>query len=106
MIGVVAHLLTLLGLHSIQHVDNFAVRSDPTCSGAIRAFGMASGCRLLDSGPVDAVVIWRSLGIRVRLATFGAIPEGETADAGDGARVTNRGQRLRPRLCARRARGG
>lgn len=49
---------------------------DPTYRGAIRAFGRASACRLV-SGPTHVQARWGTLGLRVELVTFGAMPAGE-----------------------------
>ncbi len=61
-----------------QRVGTFDVRRDPTYRGAISAFGDASECRLVQRSPDAALATWRSLGIRIRLATLGSIPEGES----------------------------
>ena len=80
---------------SFQHIGSFRIDRDPTYRGAIRAFGAASSCRLvpLEDG---AIVTWRELGIRMRIATLAAIPAGRnacTAPAAlkiDNVRVTGR----------------
>jgi hypothetical protein len=63
---------------SFQQVGQFRIDADPTYRGAIRAFGTASSCKLavIDSG---AIVRWGDLGLRIRIATLGAIPAGKTA---------------------------
>ena len=61
-----------------QRIGDFRVGRDPTYRGAIAAFGKASSCRLLGGSPSSAEAIWRGLGIRVRLATLGGMPAGET----------------------------
>jgi hypothetical protein len=63
---------------SFQQVGQFRIDADPTYRGAVRAFGPASTCKLatIDSG---AIVRWGDLGLRIRIATLGAIPAGKTA---------------------------
>lgn len=79
---------------SFQQVGRFRIDADPTYRGAIRAFGPASSCKLatIDSG---AIARWADLGLRIRIATLGAIPAGKTpctAPAGlkvDNVRITS-----------------
>jgi hypothetical protein len=47
-----------------------------TYQDAIQAFGKPSSCELVGN-PTDARAIWRSLGIRLKLATLGALPKGK-----------------------------
>jgi len=63
---------------SFQQIGRFRIDADPTYRGAIHAFGPASSCKLavIDSG---AIVRWADLGLRIRIATLGVIPAGETA---------------------------
>jgi hypothetical protein len=49
-----------------------------TYADAIRVFGKPSSCELVGN-PLDARAIWRSLGIRLKLATLGGLPKGTTA---------------------------
>jgi hypothetical protein len=62
---------------SFQQVGRFRIDADPTYRGAIRAFGPASSCKLaaIESG---AIVRWADLGLRIRIATLGAIVAGKT----------------------------
>ncbi|MDP8910989.1 MAG: hypothetical protein M3M94_02845 [Actinomycetota bacterium] len=69
-----------------QRVGDFWVRRDPTYRGALAAFGRASACRLVARSTRVADAVWRTLGVRVRLATLGALGAGETA-CSDPARV-------------------
>lgn len=62
---------------NFQQVGTFRVRRDPTYRGAIRAFGEASGCRLV-SGPSFVEATWRPIGLTMLLVTFGGMPPGET----------------------------
>ena len=63
---------------NFQRVGGFLVRSDPTYRGAIQAFGNASSCRLVRGSPANAIALWRSIGVRISLVTYGGMPEGET----------------------------
>ena len=52
-----------------------------TYEDTIHAFGKPSSCRPLFGSPTDAQAEWRSLGLRMRLATLGGLPNGNTACA-------------------------
>lgn len=62
----------------------FSPRSllSPSYAGAIKAYGLDDGCNLLSyergGEPQDSLgqVTWRSLGVRIRVATLGALPDG------------------------------
>ena len=49
-----------------------------TYADALRVFGKPSSCDLLGN-PLDSRAIWRSLGIRLKLATLGGLPPGKDA---------------------------
>ena len=61
---------------TMQHVGSLRLEQDPHASAARTAFGEPSSCRRirLEDG---AIVHWRSLGVRIILATLGAIPAGQ-----------------------------
>jgi hypothetical protein len=53
-----------------QRLGDFRVRRNPTYQGAINAFGEADQCTLVAGGAVG-VAVWRSLGFRINVTTFG-----------------------------------
>ena len=63
---------------TIQHVGPLQLERDPHAAAARAAFGEPSSCRSirLEDG---AIVRWRALGVRIILATLGAIPAGKTS---------------------------
>jgi hypothetical protein len=65
-----------LGTLELRDLDHAVTYED-----AIHAFGKPSSCRPLFGSPTDAGAEWRSLGVRLRLATLGGLPNGKTACA-------------------------
>jgi hypothetical protein len=61
-----------------QRLGDYWVSDDATYSGAISALGNASSCHLVAHLSSSAVATWALLGVQMRLATFGGVPDGET----------------------------
>jgi hypothetical protein len=71
-----------------QHVAGLRLEESPTLGAAAAAFGDPSSCRRirLEDG---AVVRWNALGVRILLATLGAIPGGASPCAYDRMPIDN-----------------
>lgn len=63
---------------SFQRLGAFWISDDPTYAGAISALGKASACHLIGGNPDLATAIWRQLGVRMTLVTYGGLPRGKT----------------------------
>jgi hypothetical protein len=63
---------------SFQRLGDYWISDDATYAGAIRALGSADACHLVGRDPAHVVAVWRSLGVRIDLRTYGFVPPGKT----------------------------
>jgi hypothetical protein len=61
-----------------QRLGDYRISANPTYAGASAALGSSTSCRIIRGDPSWAVATWRSLGVRMKLRTYGAIPRGKT----------------------------